>query len=129
MKEQLLLWHKFTETQDMAILHELLADDVTFHSPFVWQPKEGKLITSLILKTAASIFENFNYVRAIVSEHDWALEFEANIGELSLRGIDLIKINDDKKIIDFEVMIRPANGLQALGIEMGKRLEAIKSKK
>jgi hypothetical protein len=129
MKEQLLLWHKFTETQDMTILHELLADDVTFHSPFVWQPKEGKLITSLILKTAASIFENFNYVRAIVSEHDWALEFEANIGELSLRGIDLIKINNDKKIIDFEVMIRPANGLQALGIEMGKRLEAIKSKK
>jgi hypothetical protein len=128
MKEQLLLWHKFTETQDMTILHELLADDVTFHSPFVWQPKEGKLITSLILKTAASIFENFNYVRAIVSEHDWALEFEANIGDLSLRGIDLIKINSEGKITDFEVMIRPANGLQALGIEMGKRLEAIKSK-
>jgi hypothetical protein len=128
MKEQLLLWHKFTETQDMTILHELLADDVTFHSPFVWQPKEGKLITSLILKTAASIFENFNYVRAIVSEHDWALEFEANIGELSLRGIDLIKINGEGKITDFEVMIRPANGLQALGIEMGKRLEAVKNK-
>jgi hypothetical protein len=129
MNEQLLLWHKFTETQDMTILHELLADDVTFHSPFVWQPKEGKLITSLILKTAASVFENFNYVRAIVSEHDWALEFEANIGELSLRGIDLIKINDSKKITDFEVMIRPANGLQALGLEMGKRLEAVKNKK
>ncbi len=128
MNEQLLLWHKFTETQDMAILHELLADDVTFHSPFVWQPKEGKLITSLILKTAASVFENFNYVRAIVSEHDWALEFEANIGELSLRGIDLIKINGEGKITDFEVMIRPANGLQALGLEMGKRLDAIKNK-
>jgi hypothetical protein len=128
MKEQLLLWHKFTETQDMAILHELLDENVTFHSPFVWQPKEGKLVTSLILKTAASVFENFNYVRAIVSEHDWALEFEATIGELSLRGIDLIKINDEGKITDFEVMIRPANGLQALGLEMGKRLEAVKNK-
>lgn len=129
MKEQLLQWHKFTETQDMAILHELLADDVTFHSPFVWQPKEGKLVASLILKTAASVFENFSYVRAIVSENDWALEFEANIGELKLRGIDLIKLNADKKIIDFEVMVRPANGLQALGLEMGKRLEAVKNKK
>jgi hypothetical protein len=128
MKEQLLLWHKFTETQDMAILHELLDESVTFHSPFVWQPKEGKLVTSLILKTAASVFENFNYVRAIVSEHDWALEFEANIGDLKLRGIDLIKINDEGKITDFEVMIRPANGLQALGLEMGKRLEAVKNK-
>jgi hypothetical protein len=128
MKQQLLLWHKFTETLDMAILNELLDENVTFHSPFVWQPKEGKLVTSLILKTAASVFENFNYVRAIVSDHDWALEFEANIGDLKLRGIDLIKINDEGKITDFEVMIRPANGLQALGIEMGKRLEAVKNK-
>ena len=44
------------------------------------------------------------------------------LGEFSMRGVDLIKLNDDGKIIDFEVMIRPANALQAVGMEMGKRL-------
>ena len=75
-----------------------------------------------IIKTVVTVFENFKYVSEIVGETDCVLEFEANIGELTLRGVDLIKVNEDGKIIDFEVMVRPANALQILGTEMGKRL-------
>ncbi len=117
------LWHKFVETQDTDILNELLAKDVKFHSPFVWKPKEGKQITAHILKTVTSVFEEFRYVREIIGENDWALEFEAKIGDLTLRGVDLIKFDAEGKIIDFEVMVRPANALQVLGIEMGKLLK------
>ena len=119
---QLSAWHKFIETQDIEILDELLSDEVRFHSPFVWKPKDGKAMTTLILKTAASVFEEFRYVREIIDANNWALEFEAKIGELTLRGVDLIKMDGGGQIIDFEVMIRPANALQALGLEMGKRL-------
>jgi len=119
---QLARWHQFVETQDAGILEELLADDVRFHSPFVWKPKEGKAMTTVILKTAASVFEEFRYVREIIEANDWALEFEAKIGDLTLRGVDLIRMNGGGKIIDFEVMIRPANALQVLGLEMGRQL-------
>ena len=34
----------------------------------------------------------------------------------------MIQFNDEGKIVDFEVMVRPMSGLQALGDEMGKRL-------
>ena len=122
--EKLALWHKFVELRDTEILNDLLADDVRFHSPFVWKPKDGKEVTALILKTAISVFEDFIYVREILDDNNWALEFEAKIGELSLRGIDLIKLDDKGQFIDFEVMIRPANALQLLGTEMGKRLQA-----
>lgn len=121
--EQLALWHEFIETQNVKILDELLSDEVQFHSPFVWKPKDGKQITTLILKTVTTVFEEFRYVREILDGENWALEFEAKIGELNLRGVDLIKLNENGKIIDFEVMIRPANALQALGMEMGKRLQ------
>jgi hypothetical protein len=124
MNEQLSGWHKFVETQDAAILDELLAENVQFHSPFVWKPKDGKVITTIILTTVTQVFQEFRYVREILDENNWALEFEAKIGELTLRGVDLIQLNEEGKIIDFEVMIRPANALQALGLEMGKRLEA-----
>lgn len=117
-------WHKFVETQDAAILNELLDESVRFHSPFVWKPKDGKMMAMAILVSATETFENFKYIREILGENDWALEFEARIGELTLHGIDLIKLNDAGKIIDFEVMIRPANALQRLGEEMGKRLAA-----
>ncbi len=121
--ERLVLWHEFVETQNAKILNELLADEVKFHSPFIWKPKDGKQITSLILKTVTTVFEEFRYVREILDGENWALEFEAKIGELTLRGVDFIKLNDEGKIIDFEVMVRPANALQALGVEMGKRLQ------
>lgn len=117
-------WHEFIETPNNEILSEILADEVKFHSPFVWKPKEGKQMTSAILLTVTEVFREFRYVREIINDLHWALEFEARIGELSLRGIDLVEVNEQGKIVDFEVMIRPANALQALGEEMGRRLSA-----
>ncbi|CAN5701165.1 nuclear transport factor 2 family protein [soil metagenome] len=121
-KNTLSKWHEFIETQNAEILDEILDDDVKFHSPFVWKPKDGKMMAAKILTTVTTVFEDFKYVREIFGANDWALEFEANVGGLTLRGVDLIKLDDDGKIIDFEVMIRPANALQVLGMEMGKRL-------
>lgn len=122
MNKTLSRWHQFVKSPNAEILHEILADDVKFHSPFVWKPKDGKAITTQILLTVSEVFQNFRYVREIVQENNFCLEFEANVGELTLRGVDLINLNADGKIIDFEVMIRPANALQMLGMEMSKRL-------
>ncbi len=117
-------WHEFIETRNVEILGEILAGDVNFHSPFVWKPKPGKTITTTILMAATATFQDFRYVREIVECNCWVLEFEARIGEFSLRGVDLIETNDAGKIVDFEVMIRPANALQMLGAEMNRRLSA-----
>lgn len=123
---QLALWHEFIKTSNAAILDELLADDVKFHSPFVWKPKEGKPMATAILLAVTQVFHDFRYVREITNDFQWALEFQAQIGEFSLRGVDLIELNSDGKIIDFEVMIRPANALQMLGAEMGRKLAEMK---
>ena len=122
MNETIARWHEFVETQNAEILEEILAEDVKFHSPFVWKPKDGKAAAIKILTTVATVFEDFRYVREIIDEQNAALEFEARVGDLTLRGVDLIQVANDGKIIDFEVMVRPANALQALGMEMGKRL-------
>jgi len=129
MNETLSRWHQFVETLNAEILDEILAEDVKFHSPFIWKPKDGKAVTIVILTTVTKVFEDFRYIREIIDEQNFALEFEARVGELTLRGVDLIQLGDDGKIIDFEVMIRPANALQALGMEMGKRLSAVQSPK
>lgn len=128
MNETLARWHEFVATQNAEILDEILAEDVKFHSPFVWKPKDGKAMTVKILTTVVRVFEDFRYVREITGAENCALEFEAKVGELTLRGVDLIQIGADGKIIDFEVMVRPANALQALGMEMGKRLSRAESK-
>lgn len=122
-KTTLSKWHEFVETHNAEILDQILDENIRFHSPFVWKPKDGKFMAAKILTTVTKVFENFRYVREIKGETDCVLEFEANLGELTLRGVDLIKVNDAGKIVDFEVMIRPANALQVLGMEMGRRME------
>ena len=124
IEETLERWHEFVQDPAPEILDEILADEVKFHSPFVWKPKKGKVAATAILMAAADVFEDFGYVRELVTGNVFGLEFEARIGELEVRGIDLIELNDAGQIIDFEVMVRPANGLQALGLEMAKRLAA-----
>jgi hypothetical protein len=52
------------------------------------------------------------------------LEFSARVGDKQLKGIDMIRFDEQGKIVDFEVMVRPLSGLQALGEEMGRRLGA-----
>jgi hypothetical protein len=122
IEDTLDLWHDFVTDPQVHILDEILADDVKFHSPFVWKPKLGKAATITILMTVVEVFDDFGYVREIVSGKQWALEFEAKVGELDVRGVDLFELDADGKIIDLEVMVRPANGLQALGLEMARRL-------
>lgn len=119
------IWHDFVETPDTEKLALILRDDVKFHSPFVWKPKEGKPMTTAILMTVTKVFKNFRYVREITNDSHWALEFEAEIGEFSLRGVDLIELDADGRISDFEVMVRPANALQKLGAEVTRRLAEI----
>ena len=115
-------WHRFVSEQDMQALSEALADDVLFRSPFLWKPKEGKATAMLYLSSAVRVLEDFTYHRQFVGDNAVVLEFSAHVGSLSVKGVDIIQFNDAGQITDFEVMVRSANGLQALGAAMAQQL-------
>lgn len=117
-------WHAFINTGDPALLDGLLADDIAFYSPVFWTPKHGKPTTTLILATAAEIFEDFAYEHTWIEDGHWALAFRARIGETHLKGVDQIHFDATGRMATFEVCIRPLNALQRLGAEMGQRLAA-----
>ncbi len=125
MTESLLIWHKFIETQDPALLESILHPEAVFHSPVVWKPKEGRAMVIAILTAASEVFAEFKYVREVIDSENAVLEFEAKIGELTLRGVDIIKFDADGQIVDFEVMVRPANAMQALGMAMAAKIAAL----
>ena len=52
--------------------------------------------------------------------HDWMSDLQP--GEVFVNRDALVQFDADGKIVDFEVMVRPLSGLQALGEEMGKRV-------
>ena len=117
-------WHDCVARRDFEALKDLLADDVRFHSPFLWRPKEGKAVTAAYLMAAVHVLEGLAYHRQATDGTTVMLEFSAKVGELSLKGIDIIRFGADGRIVEFEVMVRPFKGLTALAEAMQKQLAA-----
>ena len=123
-------WHEMLETRDMSILNELLAEEVVFRSPVAFQPYPGKQVVFFILTNVIQVFEKFTYHREFISEdgNNVVLEFSANVGDKKLKGVDMIQFNEEGQMIDFEVMIRPKSGLEALAVQMGQRMQSFQAK-
>ncbi|KAF1061252.1 MAG: hypothetical protein GAK45_02279 [Pseudomonas citronellolis] len=119
-------WHRMIETRDLGGLPALLGPEVVFRSPMAHTPYPGPAVVATILGTVLQVFENFAYHRELASADglNVVLEFSAQVGGRDLKGIDMIRFDEQGQIVDFEVMVRPLSGLQALGAEMGQRLGA-----
>lgn len=117
-------WHKMIDEKNLSDLPAIVHADAVFRSPMAFQPYASAQAVLLILNTVVNVFENFVYHRELASEDglNVVLEFSATVGDKQLKGIDMIRFDEDGKILEFEVMIRPMSGLQALGQEMGARL-------
>ncbi len=117
-------WHAMIERRDLGALPELLHPQAVFRSPMAHHPYPGAPVVAMILNTVIQVFQDFAYHRQLASADGLSvvLEFSARVGTRELKGIDLIRFDEDGRIVDFEVMVRPMSGLQALGDEMGRRL-------
>jgi hypothetical protein len=126
MQQTLARWHAMLEQGNFEQVESLLAEDVVFRSPVAYQPYSGKAVVAFILQNVIQIFQDFRYHRELYSQdgRHVVLEFSARVGDKTLKGIDMISIDSQGKIIDFEVMLRPKSGLEALAAQMGKRMQA-----
>ncbi len=115
-------WHRMVETGDLDALPAILADDITFRSPFVWTPYTDKATIVHLLRTVVTVFEDFRYHRNFANATGCVLEFSARVGDRKLFGVDLIEFDGAGRMKDFAVMVRPGSGLEALAREMGRRL-------
>jgi 2,4-dienoyl-CoA reductase (NADPH2) len=117
-------WHRMVASKDLSELPSLLHADATFRSPMAFKPYASAKAVNLILATVIGVFEDFEYRREFATDDglNAVLEFSARVGDRHLKGIDLIRFDGEGRIVDFEVMIRPLSGLQALGDEMGRRI-------
>ena len=136
-------WHEIMKSggsDAAAKLDDLLHDDVVFYSPVVFTPQKGKDVTKLYLAAASGVFSTkkknrseekkeskFKYVKELVEGNTACLEFETEMNGIYVNGIDLISWNDDNKITEFKVLIRPLQAVNTIHEMMGKMLDQIKS--
>lgn len=114
------------EAHDMNAAAALLAEDVVFSSPVVFNQYRGREAVATILHAVARVFEDFRYVRDIGASdgRDHALVFHARVGERELEGVDLLHQAQDGLIDELTVMVRPLTAAIALADAMKTQLAA-----
>ncbi|AOK32232.1 polyketide cyclase [Burkholderia singularis] len=117
-------WHAMIDKRDLSELATIVHPDAVFRSPMANSAYISAQALVLALNTVIKVFEEFTYHRQWATDDglNVALEFSARVGDKNLKGVDLIRFDEHGKIVEFEVMVRPLSGLQALGAEMGARL-------
>jgi hypothetical protein len=137
-------WHRYLKGQFPEALDELLADDVVFYSPIVYTPQAGKAITKLYLQAAAVALPGsstsssgspapagsdssgrFRYTKQVLAGDTAVLEFETTIDGTYVNGVDIIRVNDRDKIVEFRVMIRPLQAINAVHAQMRSMLQKL----
>jgi len=131
-------WHAYLRGEVPGGLDELLDDDVVFYSPIVFTPQRGKAVTTLYLQAAAQTFpgdastssgdrevggRSFHYTKTVASGDTAVLEFETTIDGKYVNGVDIITCNDEGRIVEFRVMIRPLQAVELIHRRMAAMLE------
>lgn len=120
-------WHGVlangSSAQDLAAI---IREDAVFHSPVVYTPQRGRAMVVAYLAAAGQVLgnESFRYVRQLVDGNDALLEFETEVDGILVNGIDLIRFDEDGKIADFKVMVRPLKAVNKVWEVMAAQLQA-----
>ena len=113
------------ESKDFSAADELLAPDISFRSPAVYKPYEGREAVGMILAAVVQVFEDFRYTDQVETGEVATLAFSARVGDRELEGIDLLRFDGDGRISELAVYVRPLSGLNALAEAMGRKLEEL----
>ena len=124
-------WHRHLAGDLPGGLDELLADDVVFYSPIVYTPQRGKEITTLYLQAAAQTLPGdggaggFRYTKQVAAGDTAVLEFETTVEGKYVNGVDIIRCDDAGRIVEFRVMIRPLQAVNAVHQQMQAMLASM----
>jgi hypothetical protein len=113
---------------DHPAMVDALALEVVFNSPVAFLPFEGRDAVGEVLGAVMETFEDFRYTDELAGSTAHALVFSARVGEKEIQGIDLLRFDDDGKIRDFTVLVRPLSATIALAEAMGPKVGHLKGR-
>ncbi len=136
-------WHQHLRGALPGGLDVLLHDDVVFYSPVVFTPQEGKAVTKLYLEAAGQALPGddaggsvlatdapkeeggFRYTKKVLAGDTAVLEFETTVEGKYVNGVDIIRCDEQGLIVEFRVMIRPLQAVNAVHRQMAAMIESM----
>jgi hypothetical protein len=93
-------WHAMIRSGDLSALPGLLDPNAIFRSPMAHTPYPGAPVVSMDSQHGVQRLSDFAYHRELATADglNVVLEFSARVGEKQLKGIDLIRFNEQGKL-------------------------------
>jgi hypothetical protein len=108
--------------RDTDAIAEMLAPDVVLNSPIISTQFRGRAEVADLFGAVLEALEEFRYTDTIEAEFTLVVAFNARAGRQGLQGVDLFRFDENGKISEITVLIRPLAGLTALAAALGPRL-------
>jgi hypothetical protein len=111
------------ETGEVAGASGLFCEDAVFRSPVVYRPYEGREAVLKVLEAAEHVLGRGGHFRYVHQLEDTdarvaILEFATEVDGRQVERIDKLTFDEDGRIRELTVMLRPASALQAVGARM-----------
>ncbi|HYG97099.1 MAG TPA: nuclear transport factor 2 family protein [Solirubrobacterales bacterium] len=117
-------FRRAAESKDLDLLVETLREDVVLHSPVLFRGFEGRDTVLAVLTHVAATLEDLTYTDELAEGSTVALRFKAKVGERELEGIDFLELDEDGRVRELTVFMRPFSALTAFNEQMAVRLGA-----
>lgn len=102
-------------TKDYSSVYGWLADEVELNTPRFLKPIRDKKHFAIVLQTIPRVLEDFRYERTWPGDSEAIMEFKGRIGEVQVHGLDIFALDEQGKVRELTVFIRPTKAHAALG--------------
>jgi ketosteroid isomerase-like protein len=118
------------ERGDLDAAADLFSEAATFRSPVLFEPYQGRDRVLQVLQAAERVLGlggESQYVHQLEDPKDRVaiLEFATRVDGNQVEGIDKLTFDEDGKITELKVMLRPASALQLVGAKMAEEFRRV----
>jgi hypothetical protein len=118
-------FRRAAESKDLDLMRETLHEDVVLHSPILFKGFEGREMALIVLANVIEVFEDFRYLDEVQGDGSVVLRFAAKVDDkFEIEGIDYLTLDEDGRVVDLTVFLRPQKAVQAFNERMTARLGA-----
>jgi hypothetical protein len=100
-----------------------LADDVAFRSPVLETPWRTKDVVSRLGPAMVSILDDLQFDAPALAGRRGVLSFTGTCDGVALEGTQVIDLDDNGKVADMAILIRPLPALLAVARAMGAAVD------
>ena len=113
------------ESGDADAVAELLAPDVVFHSPMTERIRfEGKDEVAALHRDIFAVLDDIDTTEPLTLGDTGTFSFRARVRGVELEAMNLVRCNEQGRIVECTIFIRPLPGLATLFAALPPRVSA-----